>query len=139
MARVSLFSSPFFLGFEHFERLHDQASKAADGFPPYNIERFPATATVPENWRISLAAAGFACADLEVAVEDRQLTIRGAHGEEDRREYMHRGIAGRSFVKSFVLADGMEVENARLENGLLTLTLVRRAAEKKILRIEVRD
>lgn len=139
MSRVSVFSSPLFLGFEYFERLLDQASKAADGFPPHNIERFPATATLPESWRISLAVAGFASADLEVTVEDRQLIIKGAHKEKGRRDYMHRGIAGRSFAKSFVLADGMEVESARLENGLLTLALIRRAAEKKTLRIEVRD
>lgn len=143
MARVSLFSSPFFLGFEHFEQLLDQASRVTDGFPPYNIERFPASATARESWRISLAVAGFAGADLEVTLEDRQLGIRGAHrgaqGDEDRRDYMHRGIAGRSFVKSFVLADGMEVENARLENGLLLISLFRRAAERKILRIEVKE
>jgi HSP20 family molecular chaperone IbpA len=139
MSRVSVFSSPLFLGFEHFERLLDQASKAADNFPPYNIERFPASQTATEGWRITLAVAGFARDDLEVTVEDRQLNIRGAHKEEGKRDYMHRGIAGRSFAKSFVLADGMEVEGAQLENGLLTLTLIRRAAEKKILRIEVRD
>lgn len=139
MSRVSVFSSPLFLGFEHFERLLDQAAKAADGFPPHNIERFPATATAPESWRISLAVAGFARGDLEVIVEDRQLTIRGAHKESGKRDYMHRGIAGRSFAKSFVLADGMEVEGAQLENGLLVLVVMRRAAEKKILRVEVRD
>lgn len=139
MSRVSVFSSPLFLGFEHFERLLDQASKATDNFPPYNIERFPASATAGESWRITLAVAGFAKDDLQVTVEDRQLAIRGAHQEEGKRDYMHRGIAGRSFAKSFVLADGMEVEGAQLENGLLTLTLIRRAAEKKILRIEVRD
>ncbi len=139
MSRVSAFSSPLFLGFEHFERLLDQASRTTDNFPPYNIERFAAAGSSPERWRITLAVAGFAKDDLEVTVEDRQLSIRGAHAEEERRDYMHRGIAGRSFVKSFVLADGMEVDGAQLENGLLTLALKRRAAEKKILRIEVKE
>jgi HSP20 family molecular chaperone IbpA len=139
MSRVQVFPSPLFLGFEHLERLLDQASKAADNFPPYNIERFAVTSSALECWRITLAVAGFVRTDLEVTVADRQLTIRGARQEDETRDYMHRGIAGRTFIKSFVLADGMEVESALLTNGLLTLALIRRAPEKKTLRIDVKD
>jgi HSP20 family molecular chaperone IbpA len=139
MSRVPVFPSPLFLGFEYLEGLLDQASKAADNFPPYNIERFAATSSAPESWRITLAVAGFARTDLEVTVEDRQLNIRGSRQEEVTRDYLHRGIAGRSFAKSFILADGMEVEGAQLANGLLLLALNRRAPEKKSVRIDVKD
>lgn len=139
MSRVSVFSSPFLLGFDQLERLFDQAAKAGDGYPPYNIERFQATATSPERWRITLAVAGFSKGDLDLTVEDRQLQIRGRLNEEGTRDYLHRGIAGRPFAKSFVLADGMEVEEAQLENGMLAIMLYRQQPQKKIVRIEVKE
>ena len=137
MSRVSLFSSPLLLGFDHFERLLDQAAKAGDSFPPYNIERFTPTENGPERWRITLAVAGFAKPDLEVAVIDRQLTIKGRLGSDADRDYLHRGIAGRAFTRSFVLAEGMEVFSANLQNGLLAVELVREEPEPVITRIEI--
>lgn len=147
MSRVSVFSSPLFLGFEQLERLFDEAAqeaskgtaKGGEGYPPYNIERQAGSAKVPERWRITLAVAGFPRDSLDVTVEDRQLQIRGQKAGEDTRDFLHKGIAGRSFARSFVLADGMEVEAARLENGLLTITLYRRQPDKKIIRIDVKE
>jgi HSP20 family molecular chaperone IbpA len=139
MTRASVFSSPLFLGFEQFEELLDLATKPADTFPPHNIERFQGPAHSPEGWRITLAVAGFAPSNLEVMVTGRELTVRGTRQEEAKRDYLHRGIAGRNFTKTFVLADSMEIDGAELKNGLLILTLSRRAAEKKTFRIEVKD
>ena len=137
MSRVSLFSSPLLLGFDHFERLLDQAAKVGDPFPPYNIERFPRTDKAPESWRITLAVAGFAKYDLEVAIVDRQLTIKGRLGNDGDRDYLHRGIAGRAFTRSFVLAEGMDVASASLRNGLLSVDLIREEPEPVITRIDI--
>lgn len=137
MSRVSLFSSPLLLGFDHFERLLDQATKVGDSFPPYNIERFARTEGQPESWRITLAVAGFGKSELDVAVADRQLTVKGRLGSDTDREYLHRGIAGRAFTRSFVLAEGMEVASATLQNGLLSVDLVREEPEPVVTRIEI--
>jgi HSP20 family molecular chaperone IbpA len=103
MSRVSLFSSPLLLGFDQLERLLDQATKAGDSFPPYNIERFPRMDGKPEGWRITLAVAGFSKPDLQVSVSDRQLAVKGRIGDDASRDFLHRGIAGRAFNRSFVL------------------------------------
>lgn len=136
MSRLSLFNSPLLLGFDHFERALDRVTKAtADGYPPYNVEQ-----TGENALRITLAVAGFAMADLGVQIEDNQLVIRGKQAEDkDERIYLHRGIAARQFQRSFVLADGIEVAGASLENGLLTVDLVRRAVEAQPKRITIRN
>ena len=134
MSRISVFTSPLFLGFEPLERLLDQSAKPSEGYPPYNIERFAATESQPEAWRITLAVAGFAETDLEIAVEDSQLVIRGRQPEEtQQRDFMHRGIAGRAFTRSFVLAESMEVKSAQLENGLLAIKIIRTAPQRRII------
>jgi len=126
MSRLSLFNSPLLLGFDQFERALDRVTKAtADGYPPYNVEQIGEDAL-----RITLAVAGFTMSELSVQLEDKQLVIRGKQEEEQSgRVYLHRGIAARQFQRSFVLADGIEVTGAALENGLLHIDLRRRASE----------
>ena len=133
MARLSLFDSPFLLGFEEFERTLDRISKTpTEGYPPYNIEQ------VGENrLRITLAVAGFTEADLSIRTEDRQLVVRGKQPEDGERVYLHRGIAARQFQRSFVLADGIEVEAAELDNGLLHIALVRPEPQTRIKTIQI--
>jgi HSP20 family molecular chaperone IbpA len=136
MSRVSVFTSPLFLGFEPLERLLDQTAKPPEGYPPYNIERFAATESQTETWCITLAVAGFADTDLEIAVEESQLVIRGRQPEEtQQRDYMHRGIAGRAFTRSFVLAESMQVQSAELANGLLAIKIIRTTPQRRIIPI----
>src|SRR5690242_4701555 len=130
--RLSLFNHPLLLGFEQFERTLDRISKAGEGYPPYNIEQ-----RGERGFRITLAVAGFAREDLAVQLEDNQLVIRGKQGEEGERVFLHRGIAARQFQRSFVLADGIEVTGASLDNGLLNIDLVRPLSETKVRKIEI--
>jgi HSP20 family molecular chaperone IbpA len=135
MARLSLFNSPLLLGFDHFERALDRVSKvSSDGYPPYNIEQ------VDENsLRITLAVAGFAMSDLKLTIEDNQLVVRGRQTDDDNRIYIHRGIAARQFQRSFVLAEGIEVGGAWLDNGLLHIDLTRPPVESRVRTIEIKD
>lgn len=138
MARVSAFSSPLLLGFEDIEQALERLSKAAvDGYPPYNIERLPSSDDRPETLRIVLAVAGFSGDDLDITVEDRELTIRGRQSEASGRDYLYRGIAGRQFRKSFVLAEGIEVRGADLSDGLLSIDLIRPVAARAVRRITI--
>jgi HSP20 family molecular chaperone IbpA len=138
MTRVSVFSSPYLLGFDSLERLLDRAVKTSgDGYPPYNIERLEQAEGEAERLRITLAVAGFNRDDIDITVEESQLTIRGRQREEEGKSYLHRGIAARQFVRSFVLADGMEVRSARLENGLLAIGLERPEPKRLVRRIEI--
>jgi HSP20 family molecular chaperone IbpA len=131
MTRVSAFSSPLLLGFDEIERALDRLSKAAgDGYPPYNIERLARTADRAESLRITLAVAGFASDELDVTVEEKELVIRGKQKDEPAREYLHRGIAARQFQKPFVLAEGIEVTDAGLRDGLLSIDLARPQSER---------
>lgn len=137
MTRVLQFNSPFLLGFDELERLLDRAAKASDGYPPYNVEQL--RAEKGDALRITLAVAGFSREELSVTVENNQLVIRGRQEEDGARTYLHRGIAARQFQRSFVLADGMEASAARLENGLLTIDLLRPEPEQKLRRIEISE
>lgn len=125
MSRMPSLSSPFLLGFDEIERVLDRVTKAADGYPPYNIERLARDAHNPERLRITLAVAGFTLDQLDVSVEENQLVIRGRQTEDKTRQFIHRGIAARQFQRTFVLADGMEVLRADLKNGLLSIDLAR--------------
>lgn len=138
MSRVSLFSAPFLLGFDAFEERFDRLAKAAEGYPPYNIER-TAGEDEGETWFISIAVAGFRRNDLEVITEDNQLIVRGRQTEDGARQYLHRGIAARQFQRTFLLADGMRVEGAELSNGLLTITLYRPVTAPVARRIDIRS
>ena len=125
MSRVPSLSSPFLIGFDQIERALDRVAKAADGYPPYNIERLPRDDRNPERLRITLAVAGFTLDQLEVVIEEKELVIRGRQQDDKSRQYLHRGIAARQFQRTFVLADGMEVQKADLKNGLLSIDLTR--------------
>jgi HSP20 family molecular chaperone IbpA len=138
MVRVTALSSPFLLGFDDIERALDKVSKSSgDGYPPYNIERIAAAGTEPERLRITLAVAGFSHDQVEVTVEENQLTIRGRQQEDKTREYLHRGIAARQFQRSFLLAEGMQVKSAELAQGLLSIDLVRPQPERVVKKIEI--
>lgn len=135
MSRISLFNSPFLLGFDDLERALDRVTKSSsDGYPPYNIEQ-----TGENDMRISLAVAGFSMDELSVSVEDTQLTIRGRQHDDPNREYLHRGIAARQFQRSFVLADGIEILGAELDNGLLHINLKRPVVETQTRTIEIKS
>lgn len=139
MSRMTVFSSPFLLGFEDMERMLDRATKTSgDGYPPYNIERLARGDGGPERLRIALAVAGFGRDELEVTVEDNQLVIRGRQKDETGQNFLHRGIAARQFNRAFVLADGMRVTDAALANGLLEISLERPEPERRARRIEIR-
>lgn len=135
MTRVSLFNSPLLLGFEAFEEALDRVTKASsDGYPPYNVEQ------IGENrLRITLAVAGFASDDLEIQVQDNQLSVRGRQKDEPEAVYLHRGIAARQFQRSFVLADGIEVTGADLEKGLLRIDLERPLNEPQVRNVPIRS
>jgi HSP20 family molecular chaperone IbpA len=132
--RLTLFDSPLFLGFEHFEKTFDRVRKAGEGYPPYNIEQVSESGL-----RITLAVAGFSMHELDVELEKGQLTIRGKQIDDRERIYLHRGIAARQFQRSFVLADGIEVRGASLDNGLLHIELERVVPEAKAQRIEIKS
>jgi HSP20 family molecular chaperone IbpA len=137
MSRVPSLSSPFLLGFDQIERALDRVAKAADGYPPYNIERLACDAQKPERLRISLAVAGFTRDQLEVSIEENQLVIRGRQQDDKSRHYLHRGIAARQFQRTFVLAEGMEVLGADLKNGLLEIDLARPEPERLVKRVSI--
>ena len=132
MSRVPLFNSPLLLGFDQLERTLDRLAKNAEGYPPYNIER------IGENGlRITLAVAGFAADDLTIELVENQLSVRGKQTDDTTRVFLHRGIAARQFQRAFMLADGIEVAGARLDNGLLSIDLVRPHAEPRIRTIRI--
>jgi HSP20 family molecular chaperone IbpA len=132
VSRVSMFNSPLLLGFDQLERTLDRLAKNAEGYPPYNIEK------VGENGlRITLAVAGFAAEDLAIELIENQLTVRGKQVDDSDRVFLHRGIAARQFQRAFMLADGIEVIGARLDNGLLSIELARPVAEPRIRTIRI--
>lgn len=135
MTRLSLFNSPLLLGFDHFERTLDRISKqSAEGYPPYNIEQIG-----EDRLRITLAVAGFGLDELEIQVEGNQLTVRGRQRDEPNRVYLHRGIAARQFQRAFVLAEGVEITGAELDNGLLAIDLVRPLVENAVRRVAIKS
>lgn len=135
MTRNAYFDSPFLLGFEPLERLLERTAKGAgDSYPPYNIEE-----TQDGGLAITLAVAGFAKDEISVTVEDRQLAIRGRQNDSNGKTFLHRGIAARQFSRAFVLADGIEVTSAALENGLLRISLARPDVQPSVRVIEIKS
>jgi HSP20 family molecular chaperone IbpA len=133
VSRLSPFNSPLLLGFDQLERTLDRLTRSSgEGYPPYNIEK-----TGENSLRIVLAVAGFAIADLSIDVVENQLTIRGRQQEDEERVYLHRGIAARQFQRSFMLAEGMEVTGAHLDNGLLSIDLVRPPVESRVRNVRI--
>ncbi len=138
MSRMPSLNSPFLLGFDTIERALDRVTRsAADGYPPYNIERLAAQGNEPDRLRITLAVAGFTRDQLDVTTEENQLLIRGRQVDDRERNFLHRGIAARQFQRAFLLADGMKVLGADLSNGLLSVDLVRPEPEKQVRRIDI--
>ena len=135
MTKMALGTHPFLLGFEQLERLVERTAKTGnDGYPHYNIEQTSAT-----SYRITLAVAGFAESDLAITVEDNSLVIRGRQRDDSEgRIYLHRGIAARQFQRSFVLADGVDVGEAVMENGLLHVDLTRSVPDRVVQTIKIR-
>jgi HSP20 family molecular chaperone IbpA len=129
-----MFTSPLFLGFDHLEQMLERASKnSSDGYPPYNIEQ-----TAPTSLRITLAVAGFTMDDLQITQEDNQLVIRGRQTDDTQgRVFLHRGIAARQFQRAFVMAEGIEVKGAWLDNGLLNIDLMRPQPETRVRTIRI--
>ena len=135
MTKLTLGSYPHMLGFEQLERLLERTAKSGnEGYPPFNIEQ-----TSDHSYRIPLAVAGFGEEDLSITVEDRQLVIRGRQSDDAHdRVFLHRGIAARQFQRSFVLADGVEVGEAVMENGLLHVDLTMQRPETVVQTINIR-
>lgn len=135
MTKLTLASYPHMLGFEQLERVLERTAKSGnEGYPPFNIEQ-----TSDFSYRITLAVAGFGEDDLSITVEDRQLVIRGRQTDDgDDRVFLHRGIASRQFQRSFVLADGVDVGEARMENGLLHVDLTRAKPETIVQTIKIK-
>ena len=139
MPGVTLFGSPFLLGFDEIERSLSRISKSAnDGYPPYNVERTTASDQRGEFITITFAVAGFAPEELEVTVEQNHLYVRGDQNDDESRKFLHRGIAARQFQRSFVLAEGMDVTGAVLENGLLSVMLARPEPKSTVRRIDIK-
>ena len=136
MNRMSVFNSPFLLGFEQFERTIDRISKlSTDSYPHYNIEQISSSLL-----RITVAVAGFDKKDLEINLEGNQLQIKGFKNEDNEDKiYLHRGIATRQFQRNFVLAEGIEVEGASMDNGLLSVDLSQPINSEESKKIEIKD
>ena len=135
MARLSLFNSPLLLGFVPCEEALERVSKSAnDGYPPYNVEQLG-----DNRLRITLAVAGFRPDDLEIQIQDNQLHIRGKQSQDGEGVFLHRGIAARHFHRSFVLADGIEITGAELDNGLLHIALERPEVQPQIRNIAIKS
>lgn len=137
MARMQM-SSPFLLGFDEVERALDRVSRTMDGYPPYNVERIDAGDGMPTRLRITVAVAGFTADQIEIVLEEKELTIRGRQAEENQqRVFLHRGIAARAFQRTFILAEGMDVLGAELAHGLLSVDLVRPEPSRLARRIDI--
>lgn len=136
MARMTLFNSPLLLGFDEIERTLDRVAKmSSDGYPPYNIEQID-----EDRMRITLAVAGFSEDDLQIQREGDQLIIVGRHTpdpEGEERIFLHRGIAARQFQRRFVLAEGIEIDGASLQNGLLDIDLSRPKPDTRVETIAI--
>ena len=136
MTKLTFAAHPFLLGFDQLERLVERTAKSGnEGYPPFNIEQ-----SSEHGFRITLAVAGFREDDIAITVEDRQLMIRGRQAGDEEAEgriFLHRGIAARAFQRSFVLAEGVEVAGARLENGLLHVDLIRAVPEMTVQTIRI--
>jgi len=136
MTRLARFDSPFLLGFDQVERLLDRVARSGgDSYPPYNVEEVQTEKG--GQLKITLAVAGFAADELSVTLEANQLVIRGGQSDDEDRNFLHRGIAARQFQRAFVLAEGIEILGADLENGLLTISLEQQAPEEIVQQIKI--
>jgi len=124
------------VGFDRLFNLLDQTSlaEATPAWPPYNVEKVG-----DDHYRITMAVAGFGSDEIEITQKENALLVAGQkHPEQENGQFLHRGIAARAFKQSFNLADYVKVTNASLENGLLTVDLVREVPEEmKPRRIQI--
>ncbi|OPZ76706.1 MAG: Small heat shock protein IbpA [Alphaproteobacteria bacterium ADurb.Bin438] len=129
-----IINNPLMLGFDHLEKMLERVGNVpSDNYPPYNIEQVSESALI-----ITLAVAGFDEKDLQVRVEDNQLIINGTKPEEGKKKvYIHQGIGARNFQRAFVIAEGIKVKGAKLEKGLLNISLERPKPETKIQEIKI--
>lgn len=140
MTRMSVLNSPFLLGFDEVEKALERVSRAAEGYPPYNVERLPPREGEAERIRIAVAVAGFCAEQLEITEGEGQLLIRGRQAEEageGERSFLHRGIAARQFQRAFLLADGLQTLAADLDRGILSITLARPEPKRLARRIAI--
>lgn len=137
MSRMTPFDNPMVLGFEAMEKTLERMVKGNDGYPPYNIERLRGEDEKHDVLRITIAVAGFSDEELDVTTVENQLIIRGRQQEQEKRDFLYRGIAARQFQRIFVLAEGMKVDEARLRNGLLSIDLVRPEISRMVKKINI--
>jgi HSP20 family molecular chaperone IbpA len=137
MSRMTPFTNPLMLGFDAMEKNLERMAKGNDGYPPYNIERLRGDETQLDRLRITIAVAGFAEEELEVTTVENQLVIRGRQQDQGKRDFLYRGIAARQFQRVFVLAEGMQVSEARLRNGLLSIDLTRPEISNVVKKINI--
>ncbi len=137
MSRMTLLDGNLWLTLSAERKLRGQAKGGESGYPPYNIELLEEGEAGREALRITLAVAGFTREELEVSIEDGELTVRGRQSDDEAKDYLHRGIAARQFKRSFALANGVEVSKAELNNGLLAIELKRPSKEKRVLKVGV--
>ncbi len=135
MSRLTLFNRPFMLGFDQLDSMFEELSKSSDdNYPPYNIEQIGES-----NLVITIAVAGFCEDDINAYIENNQLVIKGKIENKEKTDsiFLHKGIATRQFQKVFLLADGMELINAKLSCGLLKINLERIKPEVKMTPIKI--
>jgi len=121
----TIFNDPFFLGFgDQFVRWETN-KKTTSSFPPYNVKQID-----EDNYAIELAVAGYTREDLDVKVEKDTLTIKSDKDNDDKSDFLHRGIAGRNFTQHFTLGEYMNVKSASLENGMLIIKIERELPEE---------
>lgn len=137
MSRMTPFGNPMVLGFDAMEKTLERMIKGNDGYPPYNIERLRGEDDKHDVLRITIAVAGFSEEELDVTTVENQLIIRGRQQEQEKRDFLYRGIAARQFQRVFVLAEGMKVGEARLRNGLLSIDLVRPEISNMVKKINI--
>lgn len=126
MSRMSVFGSALYLGFDELDQVISRQPKGGnEGYPPYNVEHSKHGESGDDFIRITLAVAGFTPAQLDITLQGNRLTVAGAQSDDSDKTFLHRGIAARQFRRHFVLAAGIEVRRAVLENGLLSIELVR--------------
>ena len=125
---MDLFNDPFLIGFtREFDRLSSiQKTNSSVSYPPYNVVKID-----EDNYRLDLAVAGFSKKDVDVTVKDGTLIIKGEVADKDDTKTVYRGIATRKFTRSFALAEYMEVEAAKMDNGILSIPVTRVVPEDK--------
>ena len=121
----SIFNDPFFLGFNDQFLRWESNKKTTSSFPPYNVKKID-----EDNYTIELAVAGYSREDLDIKVEKDTLTIKSDKDNDDKSDFLHRGIAGRNFTQHFTLGEYMVVKSAELENGMLLINIERELPEE---------